>query len=80
MLLHNECIFCCQILVAYLISINMSNEGYLKRKAGFATAAIHGGNEPEKWNCRAVVPGLFMSTTYKQDAPAEHRVSRYVRE
>ena len=49
----------------------------MQRDAGFATAAIHGGNEPEKWNCRAVVPGIFMSTTYKQDAPAEHRVREF---
>ncbi|KAJ1531673.1 hypothetical protein ONE63_000342 [Megalurothrips usitatus] len=57
----------------------MSSEGYLKRELGFATAAIHGGNEPEKWNCRAVVPGIFTSTTYKQDAPAEHRGYEYAR-
>lgn len=57
----------------------MSSEGYLKREPGFATAAIHGGNEPEKWNCRAVVPGIFTSTTYKQDAPAEHRGYEYAR-
>ncbi|XP_034241503.1 cystathionine gamma-lyase [Thrips palmi] len=57
----------------------MSGEGYLQRKVGFATAAIHGGNEPEKWNCRAVVPGIFTSTTYKQDAPAEHRGYEYAR-
>ena len=57
----------------------MSGDGYKKREGGFATAAIHGGNEPEKWNCRAVVPGLFTSTTYKQDAPAEHRGYEYAR-
>lgn len=57
----------------------MSLEGYLPRGPGFATAAIHGGNDPEKWNCRAVVPGIFTSTTYKQDAPAEHRGYEYAR-
>lgn len=57
----------------------MSGDGYLERKAGFATAAIHGGNEPEKWKCLAVVPGIFTSTTYKQDAPAEHRGYEYAR-
>lgn len=57
----------------------MSGDGYLKQKPGFATAAIHGGNEPEKWNCRAVVPGIFHATTYKQDAPAEPRGYEYAR-
>lgn len=42
---------------------------------GFSTKAIHAGQDPEQWSHCAVVPPLVMSTTFKQDAPAEHRVS-----
>ena len=49
-------------------------DGYLKRTPGFETRATHAGQEPEQWNCHAVIPGLFCSTTYKQAAPAEHKV------
>ena len=41
----------------------------------FGTLAIHAGQEPEQWNSRAVVPPISMATTFKQDAPGEHRVS-----
>jgi hypothetical protein len=36
----------------------------------FATDAIHVGQEPEQWNCQAVVPLISLSTTFKQDGPA----------
>ena len=32
---------------------------------GFGTHAIHAGQEPEKWDCRAVVPLIGLSTTFK---------------
>ena len=41
----------------------------------FGTLAIHAGQEPEQWNSRAVVPPISMASTFKQDAPGEHRVS-----
>lgn len=53
----------------------MAHNGFLKQKPGFATIAIHTGQEPEKWNSAAVVPPIVMSTTFKQPAPAEHTVS-----
>ncbi|XP_029167300.1 cystathionine gamma-lyase [Nylanderia fulva] len=46
---------------------------------GFATKAIHAGQSPQQWNHGAVVPPLVMSTTFEQDAPAQHRGFEYGR-
>lgn len=46
----------------------------MSAEEGFATKAIHSGQEPEQWTHRAVVPPLVMSTTFRQDAPTQHRV------
>lgn len=40
---------------------------------GFATTAIHAGQEPQQWNHGSVVPPLVMSTTFQQDGPAQSR-------
>ena len=37
----------------------------------FGTRAIHAGQEPSKWNHRAVIPPICLSTTYEQLAPAK---------
>lgn len=42
---------------------------------GFATKAIHVGQEPEQWNHQSVIPPIVMSTTFKQPAPAQPIVS-----
>ncbi|CAH0405264.1 unnamed protein product [Chilo suppressalis] len=57
----------------------MENQGFLKQKLGFATTAIHAGQEPEKWSSAAVVPPIVTSTTFKQPAPAEHTGFEYGR-
>lgn len=54
----------------------MAAQGFLKQKPGFATIAIHAGQDPEKWSSAAVVPPIVTSTTFKQPAPAEHTVSK----
>lgn len=41
---------------------------------GFATKAIHVGQDPDQWNSRAVIPPIVTSTTFKQEAPAKHSV------
>lgn len=41
---------------------------------GFATKAIHSGQDPRQWSHRSVIPPLVMSTTFRQDGPGEHRV------
>merc|ERR1712193_126379 len=43
----------------------------------FGTDAIHAGQEPEKWECRAVVPLIGLSTTFKQESPGVLRHGRY---
>ncbi|XP_070504926.1 cystathionine gamma-lyase-like [Chironomus tepperi] len=53
--------------------------GFRKAEEGFATKAIHVGQEPELWNCRAVVPLISLATTYKQFAPAQHAGFEYSR-
>ena len=57
----------------------MSGDGFLIQDPAFATKAIHVGQEPEKWNSRAVVPPITLATTFKQDAPAQHRGYEYGR-
>ncbi|XP_012280924.1 cystathionine gamma-lyase [Orussus abietinus] len=46
---------------------------------GFATKAIHSGQDPLQWSHCSVVPPLVMSTTFRQDAPAQHRGFEYGR-
>jgi len=46
--------------------------------AHFSTQAIHVGQEPEQWGCRAVVPPISMATTFKQDEPGKHAVCMYL--
>lgn len=48
--------------------------GFKEQPKGFATKAIHAGQDPEQWSSLAVVPPIVLATTYKQDGPAEHRV------
>lgn len=43
----------------------------------FATKAVHAGQDPAKWNHRAVIPPISMSTTFQQFAPAEHAVIKF---
>ena len=37
----------------------------------FATNAIHAGQNPDQWKSHAVVPGIFLSTTFKQEEPGK---------
>jgi cystathionine beta-lyase/cystathionine gamma-synthase len=55
----------------------MSEEGFLRQEPGFATKAIHVGQEPERWSSSAVVPPITLSTTFKQEAPAKHKVGSH---
>lgn len=45
---------------------------------GFATKAIHAGQDPLQWNHCPVVGPLVMSTTFRQDDAAEHRVRLFI--
>ena len=38
---------------------------------GIGTDAIHAGQDPEKWDCRSVVPMIGLSTTFKQESPGK---------
>ncbi|KAL0851001.1 hypothetical protein ABMA28_006894 [Loxostege sticticalis] len=57
----------------------MENQGFLKDKVGFASVAIHAGQDPEKWKSAAVVPPIVTATTFKQPATAEHTGFKYAR-
>lgn len=52
---------------------------YRNNDPHFATKALHVGQEPEQWNSMAVVPPISLSTTFKQDAPADFRKYEYGR-
>ncbi|TRY79317.1 hypothetical protein TCAL_02004 [Tigriopus californicus] len=45
----------------------------------FSTKALHEGQEPEQWNSMAVVPHISMSTTFKQQGPADFKKYEYGR-
>jgi cystathionine gamma-lyase len=47
--------------------------------AHFSTDALHAGQDPEKWNSRAVVPPISLSTTFKQEEPGKHSGFEYSR-
>ena len=50
--------------------------GFRSQPKGFATKAIHVGQDPEQWSHQSVIPPLVTSTTFKQPAPAEPIVSK----
>lgn len=45
----------------------------------FSTDALHAGQDPGQWNCKAVVPLISLSTTFKQEAPGKHAGYEYTR-
>lgn len=47
---------------------------FKEHSKGFATNAIHAGQEPEQWSHMAVVPPIVMSSTFKQFGPADFKV------
>ncbi|KAK2722023.1 cystathionine gamma-lyase-like [Artemia franciscana] len=55
------------------------HSGFKEQSKDFATRALHDGQEPEQWESRAVVPPISLSTTFKQDGPAQHRGFEYGR-
>ena len=52
---------------------------YRENDKHFATKALHVGQEPEQWNSMAVVPQISLSTTFKQDGPADFKMYEYGR-
>ncbi|XP_039961205.1 cystathionine gamma-lyase [Bactrocera neohumeralis] len=52
---------------------------FKKQPKGFATKAIHAGQNPSQWNSRSVVPPISLSTTFKQHGPGEHEGYEYSR-
>ena len=50
------------------------SKSFRKNDAHFATKAAHFGQEPEQWNSMAVVPPISLSTTFKQDGPADFKM------
>jgi len=45
----------------------------------YATKALHVGQEPEQWASMAVVPHISLSTTFKQQGPADFKKYEYSR-
>lgn len=44
---------------------------------GFATRAIHAGQNPEQWDSRCIIPPIVLSSTYKQFSPAVYVCINY---
>ncbi|XP_076642704.1 cystathionine gamma-lyase [Halictus rubicundus] len=51
----------------------------MSTEEGFATKALHAGQDPLQWMHCSVVPPLVMSTTFRQDGPGQHRGYDYSR-
>nr|XP_033331342.1 putative cystathionine gamma-lyase 2 [Megalopta genalis] len=51
----------------------------MSEEEGFATKAIHAGQDPLQWTHCSVVPPIVMSTTFRQDGPGQHRGYDYTR-
>ncbi|XP_078051205.1 cystathionine gamma-lyase [Augochlora pura] len=51
----------------------------MSKEEGFATKAIHVGQDPLQWTHCSVVPPIVMSTTFRQDGPGQHRGYDYTR-
>lgn len=49
--------------------------GFRAQPKGFATKAIHVGQDPDQWSHLSVVPPLVVSTTFKQHKPAQPKVN-----
>jgi len=65
-------------LSSFLQRLIMSS--YRENDPTFATKALHVGQEPEQWgDCMSVVPQISLSTTFKQDSPANFRKFEYGR-
>lgn len=60
---------------AEFIKMGDLHTNFKKQPKGFATKAIHVGQDPEQWTSMAVIPPITTSTTFKQDGPGQHRVS-----
>lgn len=52
---------------------------FKKQPKGFATSAIHVGQDPEQWNHMSVIPPIVTSTTFKQFSPANVKQFEYGR-
>ncbi|XP_017778244.1 PREDICTED: putative cystathionine gamma-lyase 2 [Nicrophorus vespilloides] len=57
----------------------MNPEDYLPVPKGFATRAIHSGQNPDNWDSMCVVPPIVLSTTFKQYGPADFKKYEYGR-
>lgn len=45
---------------------------------GFATRAIHSGQDPSLWSNADVTPPISLSSIHRQDAPGVHRNVRNI--
>lgn len=52
---------------------------FRENDAHFATKALHEGQEADQWESNAVVPPISLSTTFKQQGPADFKKYEYGR-
>jgi len=63
-------------ILAALYTFNMA---FRENDAHFGTKALHAGQDPEQWESMAVVPPISLSTTFKQESPANFKKYEYGR-
>lgn len=54
--------------------MSKSNNLFKEQPKGFATKAIHVGQNPDQWDHLSVVPPIVTVATFKQYAPGEPKV------
>ncbi|XP_054728661.1 cystathionine gamma-lyase [Anastrepha obliqua] len=52
---------------------------FREQPKGFATKAIHAGQDPSQWSSKCIVTPISLSTTFKQRGPGEHEGYEYSR-
>ncbi|XP_053950929.1 cystathionine gamma-lyase [Anastrepha ludens] len=52
---------------------------FREQPKGFATKAIHAGQDPSQWSSKCIVTPISLSTTFKQRSPGEHEGYEYSR-
>ncbi|KAF6209681.1 hypothetical protein GE061_015430 [Apolygus lucorum] len=67
-------------LINHVTSEDDDHKGWQPKDASFATRAIHVGENPDYYRFGPVVLPIYMTSTYKEDAPGKPRTYKYGRD
>ncbi|KAF6209682.1 hypothetical protein GE061_015431 [Apolygus lucorum] len=71
---------CLAIFGLTTVQASSHNTAWLPRDKTFATRSIHVGEDPDYYRFGPVVLPIYMTTTFKQDAPGKPRTYKYSRD